>query len=182
MNPLRIENVTAADAEELLGIYSYYVLNTAVSFETTPPSIEEFISRIETYTVKYPYIKAVDENGKITGFAFAHAFRERAAYDKSVESSIYVDKDSRRKGVGRLLYTELENRLKADGYLNMYACVATLDGKESDPYLTEASPEFHRKMGFTSSGVLHNCGIKFGRWYSMMWMEKIIGEHLNQED
>ena len=76
---MRIENVTAADAEELLEIYSYYVLNTAVSFETTPPSIEEFISRIETYTVKYPYIKAVDEDGKITGFAFAHAFRERAA-------------------------------------------------------------------------------------------------------
>lgn len=174
---MEIKNVTSADAEELLAIYKYYVENSAVTFEYVAPDEEQFRNRIITFTEKYPYIKAVDENGKALGFAFAHHLRERRAYDRSVETTIYVDKNCRHKGVGKALYTELESRLKEMGILNMYACVATLRPGEEDPYLNMDSPEFHKRMGFTSSGTFHNCGIKFGHWYDMVWMEKIIGEH-----
>lgn len=174
---MKIVNATPSDAEELLEIYSYYVENSAVTFEYTSPSVEEFRNRIITYTAKYPYLKAIDESGKALGFAFAHYFRERKAYDWAVETTIYLEKNSRHKGVGKALYIELEKRLEEMGILNMYACVAHPKKNVDDPYLTADSPNFHLKMGFEAIGIFHNCGCKFGRWYDMVWYEKIIGEH-----
>ena len=80
-------NVTAADAKELLAIYSVYVKDTAISFEYTVPTVEEFTERIKTISARYPYIKAV-ENGGILGYAYAGTFKDRAAYDWSVETTI----------------------------------------------------------------------------------------------
>ncbi len=173
MNDYIIRTVTPDDAARLLEIYRWYVENTAVSFEHTPPTVEEFRARICYYRRKYPYL-CIIQGDTIVGFAFAHAFRERAAYDYSAETTIYLRHDMRRKGAGRLLYTALENELKKMGVTNLYACIAVPDGE--DPYLSPASPLFHEKLGFRTCGSFTNCGRKFGRWYTMIWMEKIVGE------
>jgi phosphinothricin acetyltransferase len=171
---MEIEQVTEKDAEGLRDIYDFYVRNTAVSFEYDTPSLEKFSERIRRISGRYPYIKAVD-NGEIIGYAYADVFKSREAYDWSVESTIYVKAEYRHAGVGRLLYEALERSLTDMGILNMNACIAY--ALEEDEYLNNDSMHFHQKMGFNLVGTFHKCGYKFGRWYDMIWMEKIIGQH-----
>lgn len=177
---MKIENVVIEDANELLKIYAPYVAETAISFEYDIPSIEEFKKRIDSISSKYPYIKAIDDNDEIIGYAYASTFKPRAAYDWSVETTIYIKKDSRRCGVGRQLYNQLENELKKMGILNMNACIAL--PKEEDSHLTMDSIHFHKKMGFSDVGVFHDSGYKFNTWYDMIWMEKMIGEHTGNQE
>ncbi len=174
MSELRIERALPSDAEELLKIYSHYVLNTAVSFEYEVPSVEEFEGRIRNISAKYPYIKAIVD-GQIVGYAYAAAFKSRAAYDYAVETTIYLRKDMKRCGIGRALYETLERSLRGMGIQNMNACIAKPDVE--DEYLTMDSVRFHARMGFESVGVFTKVGYKFDRWYNMTWMEKMIGEH-----
>ena len=169
---IEIRPVKPEDAERLLEIYSYYVKNTAISFEYEVPSLEEFRERIEKIKKKYPYICAVAD-GKIIGYAYAGVFHEREAYRHSVELSIYVDQERRRSGCGRALYDALEERLKNQGIKNLYACIA-VPPKKADEYLTFDSMKFHKKMGYKIAGHFHACGIKFDRWYDMIYMEKIL--------
>lgn len=168
------------DAVEILAIYAPYVADTAVSFEYVVPSLEEFRQRIETISAKYPYLKAVDENGKICGYAYATAFKGRAAYDWSVESTIYLRKESQRAGLGRTLYSKLEELLRGMGILNMNACIAK-PVSEPDEHLTMGSPLFHERMGFEPVGTFHMSGFKFNTWYDMIWMEKMLGEHQTEQ-
>ena len=170
-----IRPVTKADATQLLDIYSYYVKNTAITFEYDVPSLEEFENRIESITKKYPYL-CVEKDGKILAYAYANTFKPRQAYQWNVELSIYVDKYARKTGLGRALYESLEAELKKQGIINLYACIGVPNEKE-DEYLNFNSQKFHEHMGFKTVGTFRNCGKKFDRWYAMIWMEKIIGEH-----
>ena len=167
--PVKIE-----DAEELLSIYAPYVRDTAISFEYDVPSLCDFQERIRNISSILPYIKAVEE-GKILGYAYADKFKNRKAYNWSVEVTVYVRKDFRRAGVGKILYHALEDSLKHIGVLNMNACIAVPKGE--DEHLSNDSYYFHEKMGFHLVGTFHNSGYKFNTWYDMIWMEKIIGEH-----
>ena len=174
MNDSVIRPVTVADAPALLAIYAYYVKNTGVTFEYEPPTLREFEQRISSTLPRYPYL-CIEHGGEILGFSFAHAFRERPAYDYSVETTIYIRHDVRGEGLGRMIYTALEQTLKSMGVTNLYACVGYADTE--DEYLTNASPRFHERMGYRTVGKFFHCGYKFGRWYSMIWMEKIIGDY-----
>lgn len=171
---MKIERVNMRDAKELLSIYAPYVRDTAISFEYEVPSLSEFQERIRNISSHLPYIKAVEKD-EILGYAYADKFKNRKAYDWSVEVTVYVKKGARRSGVGRLLYHALENSLQHIGVLNMNACIAV--PKENDTHLTHDSYYFHKKMGFELVGTFHNSGYKFDTWYDMIWMEKIIGEH-----
>ncbi len=173
-NTFEIRGAEISDAQNLLEIYSYYVQNTAISFEYEVPTLEEFKSRIERIKKKYPYICIV-EDGKIAGYAYANTFKERAAYKHCVELTIYIAKDKHKKGYGRALYEELEARLKKIGILNAYACIAVT--KNEDEYLSNNSEQFHAHLGFQKCGEFTKCGSKFGRWYDMIWMEKMLGSH-----
>ena len=178
---IRIENVTVEDAPALLAIYKPYVEQTAITFEYQTPTVEEFAGRIRKTTEKFPYLKAVDEKGRILGYSYASTLRIRRAFDWSVETTIYLNQDIRKRGIGRILYTALEDRLKQMGILNAYASIAMPKGE--DPYLTLDSPRFHEKLGYRRVGLFESCGYKFGRWYDMAWYEKMLGEHkLVQED
>lgn len=171
---MSIRNVSVNDAERLLEIYSYYVENTAITFEYSVPSTEEFMGRIRHITEKYPYIVLEDE-GRIMGYAYAGAFHERAAYSRSAEVTIYLDRDAHGRGYGKALYEKLEELLKDMGITNLYACIG--DPIEEDETLTRNSEHFHGHLGYTKVGTFHKCGYKFGRWYNMIWMEKMIGHH-----
>jgi len=170
---VEIKPVSADDCSELLKIYAPYVTDTAITFEYEVPSLEEFKSRIEKISGTYPYIKAVDGDGTILGYAYASRYKDRKAYDRAVETTVYVRHDLRRKGTGRVLYSALERSLCDMGILNMNACIAVPSC--DDEYLTKDSVHFHEKMGFSLVGTFHSIGYKFGRWYDVVWMEKLIG-------
>ena len=172
MENIIIRTATVEDAEEILNIYAYYVKNTAITFEYDVPSLEEFRRRIEKTLQKYPYL-VILEQGNIVGYAYAGAFKERAAYDWSVEMTVYIARDAKRLGLGRKIYEELERQLKEMGILNLYACIG--DPIVEDEYLTKDSEKFHQHLGYRKVGEFHKCGYKFGRWYNMIWMEKLIG-------
>ena len=162
------------DAAVLVEIYSYYVEKTAVTFEYKTPSVEEFAGRIRDIQKKYPYIVA-EENGEILGYAYGSAFHPRNAYGWCAEMSIYVKHDRRGSGAGGRLYRALESLLAEMGVLNLNACIAV--PQKEDEYLTNASVDFHKHFGYKRVGMFHRCGYKFNRWYHMVWMEKMIGEH-----
>ena len=161
------------DAEEILAIYAPYVLDTAITFEYDVPEIGEFRSRIEATLKNYPYLVAVEE-GRIVGYAYAGAFRKRVAYQHSAEMSIYLDEHYRQKGIGTLLYQELEKRLLAQNVFSVYAGVTTSD-RENEAFVTDASIRFHEKTGYAKIGEYHLCGYKFNQWYNVAWFEKTLG-------
>lgn len=171
---IRIRSAELSDAERLLEIYSYYVLNTAVSFEYAVPSAEEFRDRMAHTMERFPWL-VILEDGRIAGYAYAGPFKGRAAYDWSCELSVYLDRAFQKRGLGRTLYEALEEALRKMGILNLYACIAYPE--KEDGYLTTNSADFHSHLGFTTAGRYRRCASKFGRWYGMVWMEKIIGEH-----
>lgn len=96
-----------ADAAALLSIYAPYVEKTAITFEYEVPTVQEFKNRITSTLKRYPYLAAI-RDGRIIGYAYASQFKERAAYDWAVETSVYVSGDARRTGAGSLLYEALE--------------------------------------------------------------------------
>ncbi len=171
---VKIRYATIADAPRLLEIYSYYVENTVITFEYKVPTLEEFKSRIENTLKKYPYL-CIEKDGLVVGYSYAGSFKGRAAYDWSVETTIYLDRTVQKCGLGRKLYEALEEELKKMGNLNLYACIVY--PQKEDQYLTKNSACFHEHLGYTTVGTFHNCGYKFNRWYDMIWMEKIIGNH-----
>ena len=152
---MKIEIASLEDAQELVEIYRYYVEKTAITFEYEVPSVEEFKQRMVHVMEKYPYLIA-KENDQIVGYAYASCFKNRAAYDWCVETSIYVNYDLKRCGIGKKLYLALEKALKAQHITNLNACISS--PIENDEYLD-----------------------KFNRWYDMIWMEKFIGEHLENQ-
>ncbi len=171
---VRIRVATIKDAKEILEIYAPYVKKTAISFEYDVPSLEEFAGRIEKTLKKYPYIVA-EKNGEILGYAYTGAFVGRAAYDWAVEVTIYLKENKRKMGLGKKLYNAIEEICKAQNIINLNACIGCPEIE--DEYLTQNSIQFHAHMGYQMVGTFHKCGYKFGRWYNMVWMEKIIGAH-----
>ena len=172
---MEIRKAREEDATAMLAIYAPYVQKTAISFEYDVPTLEEFRQRIRRVTARYPWLVAED-NGRVVGYAYASAFHERAAYQWAVETSIYIDQRERQKGIGRLLHDALETALKQQGILNLNACIAYTETE--DEHLTLGSVYFHKRLGYQQVAHFHQCGKKFGRWYDVIWMEKLIGEHV----
>ena len=158
-----IESAVPEDAEELLAIYDHYVRDTAITFEYETPTAAEFRRRIENTLRRFPYL-VLRQDGRIQ------------AYDWCCETTIYLRRGATKCGMGRALYEALEKALGQMGILNLYAVVACPEEQE-DEYLTRNSLDFHRHLGFEQAGLCHRCGYKFGRWYNVAYMEKIIGTH-----
>lgn len=174
---LRIRTASPQDAKALLALYAPYVQHTAITFEYEVPSPEEFRERIRHTLERYPYLVA--EKGKhILGYAYAGPFQARRAYEHSAELSIYLETSAHHRGLGKMLYHHLESILLTQNVYNLYACIACT--QREDPFLPKDSPLFHEHMGFKTIGLFHQCGYKFGHWYDMIWMEKMIGEKPKQ--
>jgi L-amino acid N-acyltransferase YncA len=149
------------DAEAFVAIYAPIVEATTISFETTPPDVAEMRARIGLQPPNKPWITA-ERDGAVAGFAYASAFRGRAAYRFGVEVTAYVAESARRAGVGRALYRALFGLLRAQGYRHAFAGI-TLPN--------DASVALHRSAGFTEAGVAHAAGYKFGRWHDVAFYE-----------
>lgn len=171
---IRIRPAKPEDAEKLLAIYAPYVEQTAITFEYEVPTVEEFRERIHNTLKKYPYLVA-EQGEEPVGYAYVGPFHDRPAYDWAVETSIYVDQNKKRMGIGKKLHEALEEELRNRGFLNMNACIAY--PAQEDEYLTRNSLGFHTHLGFRPVGSFTRCGYKFGRWYNMVWLEKLMGEH-----
>lgn len=171
---ITIRDAKIEDAACILEIYDYYVKNTAITFEYSTPALEEFEGRMEKTMKRYPYL-VILKDGRIEGYAYAGPFIGRAAYDWSCELTVYLDHQAQKCGMGRKIYEALERKLKDMGILNLYACIAYPNC--ADEFLNTNSADFHAHLGFEKVGEFHNCGYKFGNWYGMIWMEKIIGAH-----
>lgn len=174
MTIMEIRVATAEDAGYIQSIYEPYVENTAVTFEYDVPGIEDFQRRITGTLKEYPYLVAVEQE-MIIGYAYAGSFHSRAAYKHSAEVSIYLDAKWQKKGIGKMLYQELEKRLIKQNVFVLYACITVSDRKD-DKNLTDASILFHEKVGYKHVGKHNLCGYKFNKWYSVIWMEKVIAE------
>ncbi|EOS49587.1 hypothetical protein C809_01398 [Lachnospiraceae bacterium MD335] len=170
---ITIRTANPSDAGQLLEIFTPYVRDTAISFEYTVPTVGEFSERIGNTLKKYPYFVA-DADGELVGYTYAGAFKAQAAYNRAVETTIYVKTGMRRAGIGARLYERLEEALKTQGILNLNACIAYTE--TDDAHLTNDSVAFHEKCGYQMVGRFHKCGYKFQHWYDMVWMEKLIGE------
>ena len=166
-SPLTIRTASVSDAPALLSIYAPYVEKTAITFEYTVPTPEDFRERIARTLDRYPYL-AAECSGTVMGYAYASAFKERAAYDWSVETSIYVRQDLHRGGIGKALYLALEEALKRQHIINVNACIA---------YPNPESIAFHEHLGYKTVAHFTQCGYKQGHWYDMIWMEKMLAPH-----
>lgn len=164
---MHIRIATLKDAPELLEIYAPYVEHTAITFEYSVPTLEDFTTRVGNTLQKYPYLVA-EENGSILGYAYASAFKTRAAYAWSVETSIYVKRGSHRCGIGQALYLSLEDILARQHVCNLCACIA---------YPNPKSIAFHERFGYRTIAHFHKSGFKKDTWYDMIWMEKELCPH-----
>lgn len=173
-----VRDAKLEDAPRILEIYDYYVRETAITFEYETPSLEEFQERMRKTMGFYPYL-VIEQGGILQGYAYAGAFVGRAAYDWACETTVYLAPEARRQGLGGKIYRVLEEALREMGILNLYACIGYPE--ENDRYLTTNSADFHRHLGFEEVGRFHHCGYKFGRWYHMIWMGKMIGIHREKQ-
>jgi phosphinothricin acetyltransferase len=164
---LKIRLATRIDCIEILKIYQYYVLNTAITFEYDVPSLEEIENRMKSIQSKYPYLVA-EENNQLVGYAYANDFRHKSAYQWSPESTIYIHKDFHRNGIGKALYIKLFEALKKQGFYNVFGGVSLPN---------EASVKLHQRLGFKEIGVYENIGYKFGKWHSTKWFQLVLNKH-----
>lgn len=161
---MHIRPVTVNDTEQILNIYRHYILHTTITLEEQVPSLAEFQKRIETISVQYPYIVS-EEDGRITGFAYAANFRSRSAYRWLVEVAIYVDNHAQGRGSGRKLLSELLGILTKLGYYDAYA-VVTLPN--------ERSVALFELFGFEKNTILKQAGYKHGRWIDAgVWVKNL---------
>lgn len=172
--PVCIRMATEEDAEELLKIYSHYVINTAVTYEIEVPSVEEFKNRIRTTRAAFPYYVA-EKDGRMLGYAYASKFRARAAYDWDSELSIYVNKDSHGLGIGSLLLDAVEETLRRQGIVNLYAVIS--DSPARNRYIPGESVPFHLKHGFVQEGHFSKIGVKFGEWFDSVYLVKRLKDN-----
>lgn len=161
---IKIRTALESDAKELLEIYAPYIEKTVITFEYTVPTLAEFSQRIHDTLKQYPYIVAED-NGEIVGYAYVGPFNVRAAYDWTVESSVYVKSDVKGKGIGTKLYQALEDILKKQNISNIVAII-TGDNKRS--------LAFHKKLGYEYVGTFKDVGYKFGQWHDVTWFKKTL--------
>jgi len=157
-----IRKATSDDANSILEIYSYYVRNTIVSFELEPPTLEVITQKISNSVI--PWL-VFEEDNKVIGYAYATKWKEREAYKRSVETSIYFSNDFKGRGYGKVLYLQLIEMLKKAGF---HAII----GGISLP--NDRSVRLHESMGFEKIAQFKEVGYKFDKWIDVGYWEFII--------
>ena len=157
----------ARDAARVAEIYRPAVEDSHVSFEIVAPGAAEMESRIGKVLERTPWLVAEADDGRVVGYAYASAHRERAGYRWSVDISVYVDGEWHGRGVGRALYTELLERIRSQGFVNAYAGIGLPN---------PASVGLHESIGMTLVGIYERVGFKFDRWWDVAWYGMRLAE------
>ncbi len=166
MSETIIRDAVESDAGAIQQIYAPYVLETSISFEMEPPTIEEMLRRMGRVTDRLPWL-AMESNGDLLGYAYATQFRAREAYQNTAETSVYVARGHHRQGVGRRLMEELLSRLRTAGHHRAIAG-ATLPNP--------GSAGLHESLGFKPVGVFSQIGYKFDQWHDVGFWELDLTE------
>jgi L-amino acid N-acyltransferase YncA len=162
-----IRTATTDDAASIAAIYAHHVLTGTGTFEIDPPDVGEITARMGKVAARgWPWLVSVDGDGVIVGYAYAGPFRERAAYDFTVEDSIYLAQSAQGKGVARALLLALIDACQLAGAKEMLAVIGDSEN--------HASIGLHRALGFDDVGVLRKVGIKFGRALDVVLMQKSL--------
>lgn len=162
---LTLRDACPGDAARVLEIYAPIVRETAISFETTVPSIDELALRIASARERHAWIAAEASSGVLVGYAYATDFRGRAAYARTCESTVYTAASHRARGVGRALMTELLRVLQARGFTSVVAGISLPN---------DASLALHTALGFSPVGTFEAVGTKFGRSHDVSFLQKMI--------
>jgi len=163
---LSVRPATDADAEAIRAIYNPEVLESTVTFDLVPRSLAEQLEWQHARSGAHAVLVAVDEeSGEVVGYGSLSPYRDRPAYSTSVEDSIYVRRDRRGTGVGRVLLAELVAVATAHGF---HAVVGRIVGGH------DASIRLHAALGFEIVGTEREIGRKFGRWLDVVLMEKLL--------
>jgi L-amino acid N-acyltransferase YncA len=156
-----VRAASAADAAACAGIYAPYVTDTAITFETEPPSEAEMATRIAAAASRHAWL-VLEDAGRVVGYAYGGRFHTRPAYRWACEVSVYLEPARRRTGGGRALYEALLKRLRGRGYRIAMAGM-TLPN--------DASEGLHRSLGFEPVGTYRRIGYKLGSWHDVAWMQ-----------
>ena len=162
----QVRDATADDAAGCAAVYAPYVLDTAVSFELEPPDEGEMAARIRSAQEHHAWLVLLD-GAQVVGYAYGGPWRTRPAYRFSCEVSIYLDRDRRGAGGGRLLYEHLLSRMADLGYRTVVAGMS-----EPNP----ASAALHRSLGFAHVGTLPAVGHKFDAWHDVSFFALRVPE------
>lgn len=153
--------VEVSDADAILSIYAPYCSETPISFERMAPDRDEMQRRIQTCSLQFPWV-VCEENGQIAGYAYATRYREREAYQWSVEVTVYISPTFQRRGLGRALYSRLFHILRLQNYRMAFAGIALPN---------PGSEGLHRSLGFQEIGIYRNVGYKLGSWHDVLWLQ-----------
>ena len=170
MSVIRVAKV--ADAEGILKIYQPYIENTSITFDTEVPSVTSFEERINRYLADWPWL-VYEADGMIAGYAYASGYRERKAYQWSVECSVYIHDYFQREGVALDLYKALFQILQKQGFRNVYAVINLPNTN---------SVAFHESFGFTYFATYEQVGYKLGKWKNVGWWRLVINEFNNEPE
>lgn len=165
MNDLTIRDAREQDAAACASIYNPYVRDTAITFEIDPVSDAEMAERIAHKAERHAFLVA-EAGGRVVGYAYAGEYRDRYAWQWAAETSVYVDREAHRGGVGRGLYVALLDRLRGRGYRYAVGVIALPN---------DASVRLHQRLGFDDAGVLRRAGWKLGRWHDVATMQAFLG-------
>ena len=161
---MQIRGARPDDADAIQAIYAPVVRDTAISFELEPPTVEEMRGRIlSTITAHLPWLVCAEEAGAVIGYVYASKHRERAAYQWSVDVTVYVHAQHRGRGIGKALYGRLFELLIDAGYCQAFAGIALPNAE---------SVALHESLGFSPIGVYQNVGFKHGAWRDVGWWQK----------
>ncbi|HYG16626.1 MAG TPA: GNAT family N-acetyltransferase [Bacteroidia bacterium] len=161
---MQIIRAGSQHAQQVADIYNYYIDNTVITFETEKISGDEMAKRIAGKQKQHEWLVLEDE-GQVMGYAYYGTFRERVAYNSTVESTIYLRHGQSGRGYGKLLYAELLNDAVAKGYREIIGGVALPN---------DSSVQLHEKLGFKKVGHFTNVGLKFDRWIDVAFWQKSL--------
>lgn len=159
-----IRKVAGSDAQTICEIYNHYVSHTTITFEQEPVAAAEMAARINDVAAEHPWLVAESEQGAIA-YAYATRWRSRAAYDRTVESTIYVRKDAIGSGIGFPLYLALLEELRQRSVHAVVGCIALPN---------PGSVAFHERCGFRKVAHFPEVGRKFGQWVDVGFWQVVL--------
>ncbi|HJG88988.1 GNAT family N-acetyltransferase [Barnesiella viscericola] len=161
---MTIREVTQHDAAAIAAIYNDYILHSTISFETEPLTVEAMRDRIAHIAADYPYFVA-EEEGVVTGYCYAHPWKERAAYGHTLETTVYLSPQSQSRGLGKQLMQRLIGECRRRDYRALIACITGNN---------EISRAFHARLGFIQVSLFKEVGYKFGQWLDVVDYELLL--------